>query len=113
RVVERLPSGFGAEVARIEHDRPGYGHLTILKRIHENSPNRNFPHLDALGRERAAQRIARVAHVLRTDRRFVARFGPHLIPETISPEPGLVLQQRGEGVPYAELGPTQRAQADR
>jgi hypothetical protein len=111
-VLEPLGGGLNTTAWRVRHNLPQYAHLTVLKKIHEASAWRWRPLMDLATRAREAERIVAATARLRSDAGFTARFGD-IVPETISPQPGYLLQAEARGVTYGELGQPVREQADR
>jgi hypothetical protein len=112
RSLRTLGFGCRSSAALVEHNYREFKHLTVLKTVRTV---RRDEIKAAGGSEKAAKelyvhRVVGVTEILRKSRRMRRRFGD-IVPETISPAPGVMLQRRGEGVPYKRLSEDKRAVA--
>jgi hypothetical protein len=107
----KLGSGCRSTVTLVTHTHDKFRHLPVLKVIHKVHPHE----VRAAGsaeraRELYAHRVVGVASLLRENNKFRRKFGD-IVPETISPAPGMILQALGEGVRYKELSRSKRGDA--
>jgi hypothetical protein len=107
---ERLGEGANSRVWRVEHNQPQYSHLTVLKEIRDGSGRRWLPLMDEATRALQAERVVSAMNRLRADAAFASRFGA-IVPETITPRPGFLLQEELRGVGISELRPELREHA--
>ncbi|MCC6751665.1 MAG: hypothetical protein IT371_28695 [Deltaproteobacteria bacterium] len=109
-VLETVGEGISSRVYRVRVDDPALRHLTIAKVVKRYSLTRAPQLAKARVRKYLADDAVATAQVLRGSETFRRRFG-QIVPDAVSPRPGVILQEEARGTPYERLAPAQRAVA--
>jgi hypothetical protein len=99
--VGKAGEGRNSDAYLIKNHAPGQAHLTVLKIARPYSAGRGTPINTEVVRDDVAREVEYIAGVLRE--RFTMELGIPVIPESRTPAPGIVLQERVQGVSHYAL----------